>query len=468
MHTALSPALSGQPAKPSRNGRITAPSSSQKQRAPTMRLRFDQQNSLDVGKYSREPEPNVVHAIQGNHLAIQTFLQRQLHRPSRAEFSSANLRPDYQPSERLIIKSPIDQTLIAHVQLEPQTIGFGHVEIPISRFRDLAVLPEFRHRGFGDRMLLEAEAEAKRSGAMLMVARGEDYKLLKKHGWSTLGSDPVSIASPQRFLGQLPAPKEPESPFYASRMPTSEVRIGRLTDVDDLFALHQQDQARAYGPVVRTKERWAWLMSKQSHDRIYLFIENDVTMAYIVVSGSSIVELVDTTDDGRGSARMLENVGADAIDQGRHTLRIHCPIDNRVHQWADLAGGQVFASATEDAWMVKVLSYRTLLRRLAPEIYKRRPRATNELSIRIGGEELLIKPGARSMKVTRGSSSKQRIGLTNRAAVQLFLGYRSASELAEKNELVASCDQALKTAEKVFPAQMLWRSRWDDMPVRNA
>lgn len=432
-------------------------------RKPNMRIRIDRAH---VPK-TRDPcavEP----AIQGNHLAIQRFLQRTLHRPSIAEFNSSTLRPSYQSTERLIVKNRDDRSIEGHVQLEPQTIRFGRSEIPVARLRNLAVLPEHRQQGYDGTLLGFAEAEAKRNGAMLMLTQGEDSKLLKSNGWVSLGSDPVSIVSPQRLLGQLPPVAEPESPFYQSEMPTWQVRIGRLTDVESLRSIYERVQQESYGGVVRDAEKWSWMISKRAHDRIYLFIENDEPLAYVIVRGASLIELMDLTNDGRGAARMLERVGADAIDQGRYSLRIHCPLTSPVHDWADLAGGQVFAAAVEDSWMVKILSKRTLLRRLAHEMHRRKPASLTELGVRIGNEELLIKKGVRSMKVTRGSSTLHHVGLTNRAASQLFLGYRTADELLECKELVASNEKALQMARELFPAVMLWRTRWDDAPVINS
>lgn len=410
--------------------------------------------------------PGVVeHAIQGNHLAIQKFLQRQLHRPSTAEFNASTLRPGYCAAERLIVKSAVDRSLVSHLHLEPQVIRFGRSEMPVARIRDFATLPEYRCRGICERMLSAAESEARRSGAMLMIAAREEHQLLKREGWASLGSDPVSIVSPQGLLGRLPARKQPESPFYATRLPKDEVRIGRLTDLSEMQDLFLQRHAESYGSVIRSAEQWSWLAAKHAHDRIFIFTENGEMFAYVVVRGSSVIELVDITDDGRGSARLLERVGADAIDQGRHTLRIHAPLTDRVHHWADLGGGQVFAASPEDSWMVKILSVRKLLRRLANELYRRRVPNLTELSVRVGADELLIRQGVRSMKVTRGRSELHRIGLTTRAAAQLFLGYRTADELAEHQQLVASSADALEMVRQLFPAMMLWRSCWDDVPL---
>ena len=438
--------------------RPRAPNGTQGASNGTIRLRLDE--SHEVARDSCAVEP----AIHGNHLAIQSFLQRVLHRPAVSEFNSATMRPGYEPADRLIVKNPKDRTITGHVQVESQSIRFGRSEIPVARIRDFAMLPEDRQRGFDDQLLAAAEDEAKKNGAMLMLARGEDHRFLRKSGWSTLGSDPVSLVSPQRLLGQLPPPAQPESPFYADKMPKWEVRIGRLTDVEAMASIYDAVLGNSYGSLMRGDEKWSWLISKRAHHRIYLFIENDQPLAYVVVRGGCVVELMDRTE-GRGAARLLERVGADAIDQGRHSLRLHAPMDSPIHAWADQAGGQLFAPPVEDGWMVKILSKRTLLRRLANEMHRRKPKSLSELGVRIGGEELLIRRGVRSMKVTRGTSSKHQIGLTNRAAIQLFLGYRSVAELAESKELVASDPAALKAADELFPAVMLWRTSWDDASV---
>ena len=436
---------------------------------PSIRLRIDRSHSCELppdGLASCN-QPAVEPAITGNHWAIHAFLQRQLYRPSNAEFVSATQRPGYQPEERLIVKSPIDRSIIAHGQVEPQTIRFGTAEIPVARLRDLAIPPEFRRRGYADRMIRAAEALARKSGAMLMVARGEDYRLLRSHGWAVMGSDPVSIVSPRRLLGQLPAPPVPESPFYASRMPETRVSIGRLTDLESLQSIYERQHGATTGTRVRSRDMWSWLIGRHAHDRIYVYSENSEQMTYVVVRGASILELVDLTEDSRGAAAVVARVAADAIDQGRHSLRIHSPLTDRIHQWADAAGGQVFAAAHDDVWMVKSLSNRTLLRRLAHEMYRRRPRLNGELGIVVGNEELLVRRGVRSMKVTRGASPTHYARLTETGAMQLFLGYRTVTELSDAQELVASNDEAHRMASELFPAVAHWRPRWDDVPVIN-
>jgi len=138
-----------------------------------------------------------------------------------------------------------------------------------------------------------------------------------------------------------------------------------------------------------------------------------------------------------------------------------------VHQWADLADGILYAGVTEESWMAKVPSVRALLRRLAPEIFRRQRKqeVVADLSVRIGKEEIRIERGVRSMKITRGVANRHRVGLTQKAAVQLMLGYRSVDELAAQQKLVASTDEAMNSIRILFPAQNLWRPEWDDSTV---
>lgn len=429
---------------------------------PRVRLRV---NRTPIPGKEAKLDNDVVPAIAGNHFAIHGFLQRLLHRPSLAEFTSATQRPDYVPAERLIVKSPKNRSIAGHVQLEPQTIRHGFAEIPVTRFRDLAVLPEFQLRGSADDLVVAAETEARRVGSMLIVARGEDSKLLKAHGWSVLGSDPYSVAGPQALLSHLPAPAEPESPYYASMRPVVQVRIGRLTDIAEMQHAYEMRFAMTSGTRVRSADLWTWLASKRSYDRIYIVTVNDQTKGYVVVRGGSILELVDLTDDGSGGARLVQRVAADAIDQGRHSIRIHAPITDAVHTWADRAGGQVLASQTDDIWMGKCLSNRTLLRRLAQELYRRRPQDMQTICLKIDNEELLIGKGSRSMKVTRGNAATDRIQISAANALQMFLGYRSAADLCATGKLIPSSNRALQIAGQLFPVSELWRTRWDDVAV---
>ena len=429
--------------------------------APKIRVRFD------PGQAARKADCKVKPAILGNHIAIQSFLQRQLHQPSTFEFASLANQPGYEASQRLIIQRARDRELLAHVHVQPQTMRFGSTEIPIARLRHFAMFPEFRQQGYDDSLLIAAEAEAKSRGAMICVSRGCDYNLLSKHGWISIGNDPVSIVCPRRLMGQLPAPAEPESPFYAAQMPVYYVRIGRLTDLDAMQSLYRDHVSTHYGTAVRDDEYWSWLMSRGAHQRVYLFFESDQPRAYVVVRNGAVLEIVDSTEDGRGAARLLEQVGADAIDQGRYSLRIHAPLSDHVHRWADQADGRLYASEPEESWMVKVPSVRALLRRLAPEMFRRQRNqdVVADLSVRIGKEEIRIARGVRSMKITRGAANRHRIGLTQKAASQLMLGYRSVDELAAQQKLVASTEEVMNSIRILFPSLNLWRPEWDDATV---
>ena len=96
---------------------------------------------------------------------------------------------------------------------------------------------------------------------------------------------------------------------------------------------------------------------------------------------------------------------------------------------------------------------------------QRKQNVVEALSIRIGSEEIRVARGVRSMKVTRAVAKRHRIGLTQKAATQLLLGYRSADQLADTQQLVASTSEAMRTIRILLPALNLWRTAWDDTPV---
>ena len=428
---------------------------------PQVRLRYT------PGTRQRRSECQIRSAILGNHQAIQNLLRRLIHLPSPREFASRTSRPGYDAAQRLLLQRNCDRELQGHVHVEPQRMRYGDTEVPMAEFRHFAISPEYQLQGFDDDLLVAAEGFAKRQGALVCAMRGDQLSLLSKHRWVSLGYDPVSIVSPRRLMGQLPPPAEPESPFYADQMPEYYVRIGRLTDLDDMQRLYRDHVSSHFGTNERDEVYWSWLMSRGAHHRIYLFFENEVAQAYVVVRHASVLEIVDATEDSRGAARLLQQVGADAIDQGRYSLRIHSPIDDAVHRWADQADGRLYVGKAEESWMVKVPSYRALLRRLAPEMFRRqrKQKVVTDLSLRIGDEELRITRGVRSMKVTRGVACQHRVGLTPQAAAQLLLGYRSADQLADEKRLVCSTDEVMRTIRVLLPALNLWRTEWDGVSV---
>ena len=413
------------------------------------------------------PTLEIVPAIHGNHFAIESFLQRLLQRSSPAEFASETTCPGYDPAQRLLIKSPVDRSLAAHVHLQPQRIRFGTEDINVIRFRDLASLPEYH--GAPEKMVLSAESQAKAAGAPLLLAKGEDHKLLQRLGWVSLGVDPVSAVSPHALLGQLPAPPVPESPFYADQIPNTEVRIGRLTDVEELQRLHETKHHISYGIVSRSAEYWSWLVGRRSHSRIYVFAEEQRALGYVVVRGASIVELVDLTPDAQGSARLLSRVASDAIEQGRHSLRIHAPVSDVVHQWVDQAGGSLDTPGSSETWMAKCVCLRSFLKSIARDL-NGRPHSllSEDVSLRLGKQTVLIRKGSRGLRIVRGKPTKHSVEMTSGAATQLVLGYRSPRALLEANRLFVSSQLALDVVTQLFPALPLWRGRWDDVAVMDS
>lgn len=116
--------------------------------------------------------------------------------------------------------------------------------------------------------------------------------------------------------------------------------------------------------------------------------------------------------------------------------------------------------------MVKILSVRSLIRRLATELHRRVRHLGShaDLGVCVGSEAFLIQQGVRSMRISRNNAD-HRIEMTYRAATQLLLGYRDVDTLLEKRMLMPSSDQALATARQLFPAVGIWRTKWDDVPV---
>ena len=69
---------------------------------------------------SVQPAIQVLQGRAGDHLSIHALLLSLLHSPSEAEFQLNLDRPDYDPSQRLLLKHGDD--LIGHIRLTPRLL----------------------------------------------------------------------------------------------------------------------------------------------------------------------------------------------------------------------------------------------------------------------------------------------------------------------------------------------------------
>jgi predicted acetyltransferase len=250
-------------------------------------------------------------------------------------------------------------------------------------------------------------------------------------------------------------------------MPKSEVVVGRLTDSAALQLLYSRAMNGTYGTTERNDAYWNWLLARGAHDRIYLYRENGQPLGYVVVRGATALEIIDTTEDCRAAARLLEKFALDAIEQGRHAVHLYAPMSHQVHAWVSMADGQAFCEADGLTWYAKLLSARGTLRRLGTELHARHVmNSTIDWGLRIGDDAFKLKAGKSSLQVIRGTASRG-IAVDQGAATQLLLGSRDALELAALGGLLATDRSALATAQALFPTLNVWRHPWDFVPTIN-
>src|SRR5262245_12751196 len=90
-------------------------------------------------------------ANAGDHGLVFSLLRAVQQAPSQADFAFSLDRPNYEPTDRLLLK--FNEQIVGHVQLVYQEARFGGIKAPMVCLRDFAVLPEFVQAGYEDLLL---------------------------------------------------------------------------------------------------------------------------------------------------------------------------------------------------------------------------------------------------------------------------------------------------------------------------
>ena len=118
-----------------------------------------------------------------------------------SNFQSQLDEPTYEPSDRLLVKH--GDRVAAHLRLIGRDMQFGAATLPISYVADLAILPEFRGRGYASALLDAAERRMRQEGALLGLLRTSEPDFYRRRGWVVCGRHSYSAAGCHHVLAHL-------------------------------------------------------------------------------------------------------------------------------------------------------------------------------------------------------------------------------------------------------------------------
>jgi len=460
----------------------------------------------------------IVSGNTGDHPLIVSLLTRIALAPRAEDFQSRNDAPSYLPADRLLVKRK--EQLLGHVHLSRAIGWFQGVRLPLSKLNDFAMLPEYQRQAadgtdYAAALLQVAESTAVHEGAILAVQHTHQSEWLQRQGWSRCRAQGHTRANTRAILSHLDAQQSLRQRRTGHHGPAMEIRSWRHVELDCLSHVHRQLVTGMWGTLHRSEETWQWLAGRKAHDQILLAIDRSTdhrtsddrpppitdipdeeevdeetdgqepnpassmngfccpeeTIGYAVLRDSCIVEMF--TLPGFSSARsvMIAQACHDAIDRDYHSVELHTPATDPMHDLLVTAGGSWQRGNPADGeWMFKLLAPEKWLKRLYPVLQQRshegklaRPL---EIALDVEDRTYQLTLSRRSVQLHPGSSSmlehsQGRVACDRRTFQNLLTSNLMLSEAIAQGRLETDSPKTAQTLAILFPFQLFWQSPFE-------
>ena len=146
-------------------------------------------------------ECHVAPARAGDQIEILQLLSGLPAAPSKAEFHAAVDHPDHDAANRLVAR--LAGRIVGHVEVVPRAVLVGGISLPAAVIDRVAVLPECRGAGHGQRLVRAAEDRMRQIGAAIGFSRTRIAPSFHELGWAVLGRDCATPGRPTEILARL-------------------------------------------------------------------------------------------------------------------------------------------------------------------------------------------------------------------------------------------------------------------------
>jgi len=413
-------------------------------------------------------ECHVAPARAGDQAEILQLLSGLPSPPTRAEFHAAVDHPDHDSANRLIAR--LAGRIVGHVEVLPRNVRVGSVTVPAAVVDRLAVLPECRGAGHGQRLVRAAEERMRTLGAAVAITRTKIAPSLRELGWSVLGRDCATPGRPTGILARLL-----EGPAREGEPVT--MRQWRHVELPAILRIYMQNTARFVGPLDRSEAYSRWLVSRGAFDSIIVALVGQDRydlhetsariVGYCVQSGNRVLELLADPEFQGLERDILARVCAEAIENDRQEIVYESSASDPLHR--AVAGGESLVTPNDRMIVARVFRPLELLTALAPQVAENVAAAGIRETVELG----LDAPGFRGSVIVadgRATVHAGRVGrsylrLTDDELARLLLGQCDPLEAAAAGRMEPSTQVAQKLATQLFPRVPLWCPMWDDLPA---
>jgi len=392
--------------------------------------------------------------------------------PTRAEFHAAVDHPDHDSGNRLVAR--LGGRIVGHAEIVPRSLVVGSATVTGAVVDRVAVLPECRGAGHGQRLVKAAEERMRQTGAVVAFSRTRIAASFHELGWSVLGRDCATPGRPTEILARLL--EEPQRPGESVTM-----RQWRHVELPAILRIYAQNSRRFVGPLDRDENYGRWLVSRGAFDSIlvalvgqdrYELQESSARIVgYCIQSGNRVLEIMSDPEFVGLEREILARACAEAIENDRQQIVYESSASDPLH--AAVAGGDGRVAQGDRMIVAKVFRPQVLLEAVAPAVAERVVAAGIRETVELGldapsfrGSVIVAEgKGERRATVHPGRVGRSYLRLSDDELGRLLLGQCDPVEAVAAGRMEPSTQMALKLAGQLFPRQPLWCPMWDDLPA---
>lgn len=396
--------------------------------------------------------------------------------PTRAEFHAAVDHPDHDSANRLVAR--LGGRIVGHAEIVPRALVIGSATLPGAVVDRVAVLPECRGAGHGQRLVKAAEDRMRQTGAVLALSRTRIAASFHELGWSVLGRDCATPGRPTEIMARLL-----EGPRRDGEAVT--MRQWRHVELPAILRIYGQNARRFVGPLGRDENYGRWLVSRGAFDSIlvalvgqdrYELHESSARIVgYCIQSGNRVLEVMADPEFAGLEREILARVCAEAIENDRQEIVYESSASDPLH--AAVAGGEGRVAQGDRMIVAKVFKPQVLLEAVAPAVAERVAAAGIRETVELGldapsfrGSVIVAEgkgeaKGSRQATVHPGRIGRSYLKLTDDELARMLLGQCDPVEAVAAGRMEPSTQMAVKLAAQLFARQPLWCPMWDDLPA---
>jgi len=416
-------------------------------------------------------ECHVAPARAGDQSEILQLLSGLPAPPSRAEFHAAVDHPEHDSANRLVAR--LGGRIVGHVEIVPRDLTIGSTAIRGAVLDRVAVLPECRGAGHGQRLVRAAEDRMRQAGAAVAFSRTRIAPSFHELGWSVLGRDSATPGRPTDILARLL-----EGPQRTGESVT--MRQWRHVELPAILRIYKQNVSRFVGPLDRSENYCRWLVSRGAFDSIivalvgqdrYELHESSARIVgYCIQAGNRVLEIMADPEFAGLEREILARVCAEAIENDRQEIVYESSAADPLHE--TVAGGASLVQGGDRMIVAKVFRPLDVLSAQAPAVAARVVAAEIKETVELGldapsfrGSIIVDAKEPREATVHPGRVGRSYLRLSDDELGRLLLGQCDPVEAVAAGRMEPSTQMAQKLAGQLFPRTPLWCPMWDDLPA---